>query len=1301
MNRFGRMRLPLFVLGLLLPLVLLAAQIGSAETVAQPAGATLAADLDALVFEDVAADVGLVLSHDIDPSICPDPLVAPPITNGAAWGDYDNDGDVDLYVTNHSGPNRLYRNDGDTDSNGMPNVVDQAVALGIDLTDEVSMGTTFIDYDNDGDQDLFVANWGGNKLFKNMLSETDVVSFMDVSAASGLVDDGRAITAGWADFDQDGFLDVYLAKHTYCMNGDEREQDKLFKNNGDGSFSDVTGWLCPGGVAPCDQVMGAGFSGGWLDYDNDGDQDLYLVNDILDGSWYHNVLWRNDGPDGMGGWIFTDVSTAAGVDRAVNGMGLGIGDYDNDGFLDLAFSNIGVNTLYQNNGDGTFTDVAVAAGVDRPTTPEGDTATTWGTAFVDVNADGWKDLLIVGGWVMTGPIPQPNAMFRNQGDGTFLEDSSANNMDDAGRGRNAALADFDDNGFMDVFIGNFGEPPLLMHNPGNTNNWLKVTVEGTESNRDGIGTRLYLEVGGRTLIHDITSGATHGGGDQRVGYFGMRQFATGHLTVRWPSGVLQDVGDVDANQRIHLVEPVTTYVDVAGSVGLVLDHGIPDLCPPSGMPPIGSGSAWADYDNDGDIDLYVTNMDGANRLYRNEGDTNLDELPDYTEVALSLGVGLALENSTGAVFADYDNDGDQDLYVGNWGGNTLFENQLIETGSVSFVDVTATAGVAAEGRTITAAWADYNQDSYLDLYITKHKECMDFDNQQDHLYHNNGDGTFTDVTGLLCPGGVAPCDQVLGLGFSPGWVDYDNDGDQDLYLVNDNIDGVYQANILWRNDGTDGMGGWMFTDVSASSGADFSLNGMGLGVGDYNNDGWFDFAFSNIAPGKLLMSDGDGTFTDVSDAAGVTAALDGTTWGTAFFDYDNDGWLDLFYVAGNIGDAAAVPDVFMRNNGDGTFTNYSTQSGLNDPGRGRSASIADIDADGFPDVFVGNYGQAPKLFYNKGNDHNWLSITVEGTESNRDGIGTRIWVTTPDGTMMREINTGPTHGGGDQRVALFGLGMHTSADVMVRWPNGIEEDLGSLSSNQMLHLVEPAAGLPEGLYYVSPNHSGSVGGINYEATDVLVYDNATDTWNMVLDGSSVGLTVNVDAFHRLPDGRYLLSFSEPTSVPGLAGTVDDSDIVRYDPMLNDFVFAFDGSDMGLTTSDEDIDGIDVSTDGRLLFSLVGSYSIPGPISGGGEDILKFEHTRFGRITQGSWQMFIDGSAIVGTPLTSNIEAVAAHCNGTDFYLRLDDYMGNGVGIYHYNLASNTLMASPLESSLGGLDVNFIDGLGLQATGCSN
>ena len=504
--------------------------------------------------------------------------------------------------------------------------------------------------------------------------------------------------------------------------------------------------------------------------------------------------------------------------------------------------------------------------------------------------------------------------------------------------------------------------------------------------------------------------------------------------------------------------PSTFFLDVAADVDLVLNHDFDPLCNPH----VATGAAWADYDNDGDIDFFVTNHSGPNYFYENIGDTDADDLPNFTEIVVSLGLDDPDSLGHGTVFVDYDNDGDQDLYVMNYDENNLYQNQKAETGTATFIDVSvaAFAGVGDYGRAVTGTWGDYDGDGYLDLYVARHNRCVGQQPfGQDSLFHNNGDGSFTDVTALLCDGVAVPdCSVVNRQTFVGGWLDFDNDVDPDIYLIvdagNDN-----PGNVLWRNDGP-GCGGWCFTDISAGSGADHSVDGMGLGVGDYNNDGWLDLAFSDVGPAWLLSNNGDQTFYDASSSSGFAGGTGQITWGTVFFDENNDGHLDAYLSNGAISfPGGNTPNFYLRNDGDATFINWSSQSGANSASRGRHVSIVDFDLDGYVDLFVGNLGMPPHLYHNeniaRGNTNHWLTVTLEGTVSNRDAIGTRLWLSAGGFTRTWELSSGPTYGGGDFKAAYFGLGSETSGELSVRWPTGLVEYIGTVAADQQLHLVEP------------------------------------------------------------------------------------------------------------------------------------------------------------------------------------------------------------------------------------------------------
>ena len=488
----------------------------------------------------------------------------------------------------------------------------------------------------------------------------------------------------------------------------------------------------------------------------------------------------------------------------------------------------------------------------------------------------------------------------------------------------------------------------------------------------------------------------------------------------------------------------------------------------------GAGVVVLDFDGDGFQDIYVTNSAGPNALYRNSGDGT------FTDVAAAAGVDDALGVGNGGCAADYDNDGDQDILVTSFASSRLYRNR----GDGTFGDATASAGLDdfhATDRSMGCAWGDYDQDGFLDLIVVRHLyewdssdvELEDFieDVRMLALYHGEGDGSFANVTVLLpqasgpSPGGPLPVDNVSGAGYQPGWVDFDNDGDLDLYVVNDYGE-VVHPNVLWRNDGQGAEGTWRFLDVSAESGADVRIDGMGLAVGDYNQDGFLDFYMTNTNRNALLRNNADGpTFTDATVEAGAEIGIrnkQSVDWGTMFFDYDNDGFEDLYVVSGFMkglisGNPVQQPNILLRNRGDGTFADISSASGADDPGIGRGAAYLDYDNDGCLDLFVVNLGQRASLLRNNcDTGNNWLAIRTVGTSSNRDGIGARITVVTGDTSQIREIAAGSSQMSQNMMVAHFGVGASAVVDsVTVRWPSGKVQTLTGVAINQRLSIVEP------------------------------------------------------------------------------------------------------------------------------------------------------------------------------------------------------------------------------------------------------
>ncbi len=458
------------------------------------------------------------------------------------------------------------------------------------------------------------------------------------------------------------------------------------------------------------------------------------------------------------------------------------------------------------------------------------------------------------------------------------------------------------------------------------------------------------------------------------------------------------------------------------------------------------GIAWGDYDNDGWVDLYVTDNEYPNTLYKNNGDGTFSVSP------LSNSVALPHAESDGAIFADYDNDGWLDLMVTAWGQNTLFRNDEGQ----GFVGVTRSAGLTDKGENSkSASWGDYDQDGWLDLYIANwacYPRCgRPNTGESDKLYHNNGDGTFTDVTDLLGS-------KTIGAGFIASFTDFDNDNDLDIYLINDEFINPI-GNVLWRNDGP-GCDGWCFTEISKDANVNSSLMGMGLATSDYDNDGDFDYYFSNVGATEFLQNQGDGTFVEVAEEIGVDAPFR-ISFGMIAFDYDNDRWQDLYLaVPAYVGrdDIAANP--LFHNNGDGTFSRVESNSGASDVGMTLGVAYADYNKDGWLDILIGNVDQGYELYRNEAvsAENHWLIFELEGDGEtiNRDAVGTKILVTTPDGTsQIRELQAGSSVGAGNELILHFGLGDAKKANVILIWPDGTEQNFENVPADRRIRLPYP------------------------------------------------------------------------------------------------------------------------------------------------------------------------------------------------------------------------------------------------------
>ena len=545
--------------------------------------------------------------------------------------------------------------------------------------------------------------------------------------------------------------------------------------------------------------------------------------------------------------------------------------------------------------------------------------------------------------------------------------------------------------------------------------------------------------------------------------------------------------------------PPVIFKDVTQTAGVNFVHsaGVRSSVLPED---VGSGAAFADYNNDGHIDLYVVNNPGplhakvtdaspGNVLYRNNGDGT------FTDVTEKAGVGDR-GYGMGCVFGDYDNDGDLDLYVTNYGQNVLYRNN----GDGTFTDVAEKAGVGDTQWGTGAVFGDYDNDGDLDLYVPNYiehdldklaeaqKTSMQygqsvprklnphsFEPQDNVLYRNNGDGTFTDVTAELSvesPGGRSL--QAI-------FTDFDLDGDLELYVAND-----LSPNFLYRNNG-DGT----LTDVSDASWAADFRGSMGLATGDYDGDGDLDLfmshwieqenaLYSNMwkeegaIGGKSSKVEGMQPIHLVDESYGASLgeeSLKYVGWGTDLFDYDNDGDLDIFVANGhtfqyldNYDLLIPQKDQFFRYDGDGIFTDLSAATGIAAlPYRvGRGVAFGDYDSDGDVDIFiVNNHDRAVLLRNEGGNRNNWLHVKLIGTKGNHDAVGARIRLKAGDRIQLREINAGASYLSFNSLTAEFGLGQETIVDwIEVIWLGGDTERFTGVGVNQRVVLRE-GSGAPK------------------------------------------------------------------------------------------------------------------------------------------------------------------------------------------------------------------------------------------------
>ncbi len=516
------------------------------------------------------------------------------------------------------------------------------------------------------------------------------------------------------------------------------------------------------------------------------------------------------------------------------------------------------------------------------------------------------------------------------------------------------------------------------------------------------------------------------------------------------------------------------FTDVTKQAGILFQHGMGDDQISSILEATGSGCAFLDYDGDGLMDIYAVNgryLEGISdpdsrfkgvrtpsRLLRNKGDGTFEDVTEKAGVGASgYGMGVAV--------GDYDNDGHPDIYVTNFGKNILYHNN----GDGTFTDVTEKAGVACGQWSVGAVWLDYDKDGYLDLFVgnylefdTKYRLFYEADvypgplaypGQLSVLYHNNHDGTFTDVSAKA---GINKKGRAMGV----LTADYDDDGWPDIFVANDAM-----QNYMYHNNGNG-----TFTEVGIACGAAFGQHGnavssMGGDFADFDGDGKLDLVVPAMNYIGIFRNLGRGLFEEVSVPTGVArVSAQFWSWGGDFMDFDNDGWPDLLIANGDGHRLSEKQEQLLMRNvagsaGQRVFVDVSRAVGpyFDTRSVARGLAVGDFDNDGDLDFFVLNIDQPSVLLRNDGgNRNNWLTLSLIGTRSNRDGVGARVTVRSGGFTQVAEKTSASSYLSQNDPRLHFGLGQRTKVDeVVIKWPSGKTQTLKEVKVNQFLKVIEP------------------------------------------------------------------------------------------------------------------------------------------------------------------------------------------------------------------------------------------------------